>query len=224
MKIKNILRIPYILTGSLIATAVGFVFELVAATNRYIDGVDINEEVKKFPIYSASSEEFSCLKDNVIQAIDTYKRDGQATLGISIDEINAVNARVHRGSFLSRNPTFFRPPLFYVIEKDRILQQIMSVPGLYRFGYLHVTIAITYIVKDGDIFEHQQLLESYGKSVDANDSPKIDIVPLEQSKLITSILKPIFEYSEIMPLINSIEHICIQEDLLQIEFASSSDS
>jgi hypothetical protein len=220
LRILRILSFPYII----IANTTNFYFKNFMPRNRFNDEVDIKEEVMKFPMYSSSDEEFTRLKEKIANTVNTYKNNLHSFLTISEDEINIIKSKIHSTKFIAKNTKAFHPPSYYFIEGNNIIEESISIPAPSKFGYHHTKIAIDFITKDGAIFERRQTIEIYGKKVEENDSGKVEIVPLHKSRLILSILNSAVERSEIIPLVQSIQNLGIQDKLLQIEFVSESST
>lgn len=204
----------------IISQGIAFSFDKATSRNRKVLGLDIEEKVKNFPLYQVSNEEFFEVKNRILQTLRGQHGTVNSVVTISANNMNALRSKFYPTRLSKRTVTSFRPPEYYVIEDNFILERSIKVPEPNKYGYSDITVRVNFFEKDGVLFEKRYILESFNQRFEENESTSISIVPLENSRLLLYLLKPAIESSQILPCVQRICGLSIQDETLRIEFRS----
>jgi hypothetical protein len=197
---------------SLVGSIIPFILESFYLLNRKIFGINIEEEIRKFPVFDYSESDYRLLRNRVKTFISQVDRGERASLLINSGDINLVAVHHVINSMGLRTEY----PNYYEIQDGKILEHKLVYPAvLTKYGFIRATWSFCFESQESIIVQKWEYISSTLPAVTF-----VEPFPIEKSNFLYHLLFPLHlsaDLEHFKEITSRIKNISIITDQLVIE-------
>jgi hypothetical protein len=219
MGLREIFQVIIKIPVAIFVFAIGFFMSIAIGRNKAHQNINLEYEIDDFPIHRSDDEIYSKFCDKVNLFIKTMTEKGEATLELTISELNELSAKRRlsmKGKGPIRSGNRFKPPSFYeIVDGDTLIENIIVIPYPNNIGIRRERILTRFLNQEGRVLEENTTLEIRDYSTREFERVSFEVEEISSSKFIYMIVnyQKLLTIQEFIDLAKKIDNVSVSLDI-----------
>jgi hypothetical protein len=160
MRLSQLLQIIRNIPFAIFAYIAGIFIGDKIVRNRKKQAINLDDEINSFPIHELDEGVYSRISERVNCFTKALSEDKEATLNLTVAELNELGTKRYLSTrkIPVRYNNSFKPPSFYEIIDDAIVENSMRIPAPNSVGIHREKVLIRFLNQGSEILEEITLL------------------------------------------------------------------